>query len=140
MANLSDEDRLMFSRFMEWFNGLKNDKGNGSFNFKDKVFQAFLNANGVKFLFCKNVPKTLRGANVVAYNPQQSAVYNLARHIRNAFAHSMIEKKKGSFVMSDIRKRKGQAEIVTMRGKIAEDVMPGLLSAIQANRKAKNKK
>ena len=45
MANLSDEDRLMFSRFMEWFNGLKNDRGNGSFNFKDKIFQAFLNAN-----------------------------------------------------------------------------------------------
>lgn len=139
MAGLTDEDKLMFTSFMDWVNGLKHDKGNACFKFKDKDFQKFLNDEGIRLLRRKRIPKSLRGTNVVEYDIGRSGVGDLARHIRNAFAHSQIYKKNGLFILKDAYKRKGQPETATMRGRVAVGTMPGLLAAIRANRKPRNR-
>ena len=141
MAGLTDADKLMFADFMDWVNGLRHDKGNACFRFNDQAFQSFLRDEGISLRQCsKPISKSVRGKNVIKYNCRKSAVGDLARHIRNAFAHSRIIKSGGFFVMHDAYKAKGQGvETLTMRGRVAVGVMPGLLAAIQANRQLRGR-
>ena len=139
MAGLTGNEKLMFANFMDWVNGLKHDKGNGSFSIEDQAFQKLLNDEGIRLVRKEHIPKSLRGANVIVYIKSRSGVGDLARHIRNAFAHSRIYKKNGLFILKDAYKRKGLPETVTMRGKVAVGTMPGLLAAIRANRKPRHR-
>lgn len=39
--NLSDADKLMFSNFLEWYNGLKKTKARDASTAKIRLFKAF---------------------------------------------------------------------------------------------------
>lgn len=137
---LSDEDKIMFGNFMEWVNWLDKNKGQGRFDIQSNKLQTFLKDNGIKLSFKKPVPKSLRTVNKICYTVTgKSAVRSLAKHIRNAYAHSNIKKANGYFNMFDEwKKGKKQPAVVTMRGKIEENMMQGLLDAIKENWRAKN--
>lgn len=133
-TGLSNNDKIMFGDFIDWVN-LK--QGKGTFLFSDPAFQAFKNTNGIDLDFKSPIPKRISNPNAIFYKSTHSAVYDLARHIRNAYSHSRIRKKKECFIMTDIDPK---TKDVTMRGKISTDLMQGLLDAIRANKRGRKKK
>lgn len=136
---LSDEDKIMFGNFMEWVNWLDKNKGQGRFDIQSNKLQTFINDNGITLDYDNPVPKSLRTANKICYKKAgDSPVRSLAKHIRNAYAHSNIKKADGYFNMFDEwKKGKKQPAVMTMRGKIEENLMQGLLNAIKENWRVK---
>lgn len=90
--------------------------------------------SGISLQYVKAMPIPLKTSNAIVFDKGNSVVRNLARHIRNAFAHSQIKRKNGCFIMYD-KSRRG----INMFGKIDVDSMPGLLKAIKANFRVRKK-
>lgn len=132
-TGLSNADRIMFDAFMEWVN-LK--KGIGTFWFKDPDFQSFKDNNGILLDFESPIPDRLNKPNAIFYHKKGSAVFDLGRHIRNAYSHSRIRKAKDFFIMYDLNPATNE---VTMRGKVSVNLMPELLNAIRNNKRDRSK-
>lgn len=90
----------------------------------------------VRFKKNEPIPEEIQDDNAIVCRDKKSKVRNLARHIRNAFAHSHISKEGGFFLMHDwwAGNKKLPARC-TMRGKVSVDVMPEFLEAIKASRR-----
>ena len=128
-TGLTESEKLMFSDFMDWFNLDAKEKDGKKFKFDDPEFQSFLINNGItlnsKSIIVPNIKKT----NIIYYDVKKSKVRDLARHIRNAYAHSLITKKQDKFYLKDTYDHK-----LTMNGKISINSMKGLLEAIRNNK------
>lgn len=136
-TGLSDDDRLMFDNFKEWF----NLKHYGKFNFEDEEFQSFIKDNGITLDYKSPIPRHAKENTIVYKKNKSSAVGDLARHIRNAHSHSRIRRRGDYFIMMDIApKRKDRPKEVTMRGKIHVNLIQALLDAIRKNKCDRHKK
>ena len=143
-------EQLKFCRFMNWFGNLSNEeeangdssKSKSKFEYKDPAFQSFLKDHGI-CICCKNkIPQRLKGENkiIMRSNTKKPDVRSLARHIRNAIAHSNIIKVNGVYCIIDKKKpnnkdsnQTSKEDIYTMRGRIDVDLMPKFLQAIKEN-------
>lgn len=144
--NLSNEDRLMFMDFMEWVNTILKEKRPETFKYDDAVFQSFIQDNNICLQCANRIPKQINQKNTIIYKDnKKSKVKSLAKHIRNAIAHTHIIKGDSSFTMHDEyqQKKKGKKEKIrttTMRGIIDVDLMPKFLQAIKENYRIRGEK
>lgn len=131
---LSDDDKIMFADFIEWFN---LNKSKGTFCFEDPEFQSFKKNNGIELDNESPIPNAIKKPNTIIYKKNKSKVGDLARHIKNAYSHSTIQKENGYFIMSDFDYYKTKE--ITMRGKITVELMQDLLDAIRNNKRNRKK-
>lgn len=134
VAGLSEQEKAMFTDFMDWYNLEVKIKTPGTFNINNPKMQSFIISKGLTLDYKSPIPNAVNETNKIVYKSSKSCVEDLARHIRNAFAHSNIKKVKDDFIMKDVN---GKA--TSMRGRVSANLMQDLLNAIRANKQVKKK-